>query len=421
MKGWYYPTLFTFLEASSILLAWSALNDSVRHAAFIKKLLFPITFVLLNVTLLVINPEVWITISMNFFVIFLFFIYVYRVNIKNLFFEFFLAHAMVIILQVFYTYIYSFFTVENDFSRGLTVNLGLLITMYFIDKKNLLKSIQRLYIKYTQLTLSILLNIFLCALISMAIWRVDRGFMITYFPLIIVIIILWGIINFYFMFQRVKIIQQKKVISTHETYLPYLEGLVDEVRQRQHDFKNHLNVIYEFAEEVALDTNKEMKEYLDKLIKRDRPMDYLLNINDSILTAIIYNKKNVIKEKGINFDFKINDYIPKYPLEKYEVVEILGNLLDNAMEEIENIGNIDHKNIALTLGTYEDKSIIEVKNTRNANKPIELDKIFDRGFSTKEGKNRGYGLYNVKKIVNYYNGKIELSLDNEDIIFRLLF
>ena len=35
----------------------------------------------------------------------------------------------------------------------------------------------------------------------------------------------------------------------------------------------------------------------------------------------------------------------------------------------------------------------------------DLEKFFKKGFSSK-GDNRGYGLYNVKKIINKYNGSI---------------
>ena len=43
---------------------------------------------------------------------------------------------------------------------------------------------------------------------------------------------------------------------------------------------------------------------------------------------------------------------------------------------------------------------IEVSN--NYNKPIEIEKIYDQGYTTK-GKGHGYGLSLVKKIVNRNN------------------
>lgn len=47
--------------------------------------------------------------------------------------------------------------------------------------------------------------------------------------------------------------------------------------------------------------------------------------------------------------------------------------------------------------------------------------IFHKGFTTKKGDGHGYGLYNVKKIVQKYKGKIEVLIEDEDVIFRITF
>ena len=42
------------------------------------------------------------------------------------------------------------------------------------------------------------------------------------------------------------------------------------------------------------------------------------------------------------------------------------------------------------------------------------------GYSTK-GEGRGYGLYNVKNIVDKYRGKIQLSLEEDIMNIKILF
>jgi two-component system sensor histidine kinase AgrC len=59
----------------------------------------------------------------------------------------------------------------------------------------------------------------------------------------------------------------------------------------------------------------------------------------------------------------------------------------------------------------------------NNGKRIELKdigKIFDKGYTTKAGDGHGYGLYNVKRIVERYNGRIQLSFENNYTIFRIM-
>ena len=42
------------------------------------------------------------------------------------------------------------------------------------------------------------------------------------------------------------------------------------------------------------------------------------------------------------------------------------------------------------------------------------------GYSTK-GEGRGYGLYNVKDIVDKYKGKIQIALDDDIVDIKILF
>jgi two-component system sensor histidine kinase AgrC len=79
------------------------------------------------------------------------------------------------------------------------------------------------------------------------------------------------------------------------------------------------------------------------------------------------------------------------------------------------------RNVVLTLGIEGMNKIIEVRNTCNSIAGIDTARIFNRGYSTKEGKHRVYGLYNAKRIVDIYHGAMELSFDEQYIVFKVLF
>ena len=63
---------------------------------------------------------------------------------------------------------------------------------------------------------------------------------------------------------------------------------------------------------------------------------------------------------------------------------------------------------------------INVKNRTEGVKLSDLSNIFKMGYSTK-GEGRGYGLYNVKNIVDKYKGKIQISLDDDIVDIKILF
>ena len=56
------------------------------------------------------------------------------------------------------------------------------------------------------------------------------------------------------------------------------------------------------------------------------------------------------------------------------------------------------------------KSIISVKNYTENMENENLYNIFKIGYTTK-GEGRGYGLYNIKEIVEKNKGKIRISLE----------
>ncbi|MGO3169234.1 GHKL domain-containing protein, partial [Senegalia sp. (in: firmicutes)] len=90
----------------------------------------------------------------------------------------------------------------------------------------------------------------------------------------------------------------------------------------------------------------------------------------------------------------------------YELIEVLGNLIDNAFEtEIK-----DNVVIISFLRKYGN-DIIEVSNKHPRIEEEGIEKFFEKEFSTKKKKGRGYGLYNIKERLKKYD--VEILVENE--------
>jgi len=55
--------------------------------------------------------------------------------------------------------------------------------------------------------------------------------------------------------------------------------------------------------------------------------------------------------------------------------------------------------------------IFHIKNRYNFQTDVKPSIFFEEGFSTKEGRGRGEGLYIVRNIVEKYSGEIEVQTD----------
>jgi signal transduction histidine kinase regulating citrate/malate metabolism len=96
-------------------------------------------------------------------------------------------------------------------------------------------------------------------------------------------------------------------------------------------------------------------------------------------------------------------------MEPREYVTVVGNLLENAIEELKESGE---KNGEIRLGIFAKPGVNVIScedSGRGVNAEL-LDHIFQRGVSTK-GKNHGTGLYLVKQVADKYGGEISVETE----------
>ena len=118
-------------------------------------------------------------------------------------------------------------------------------------------------------------------------------------------------------------------------------------------------------------------------------------INESAIYNILCAKYYIAKKKGIDVDLKVKIDFTKLKIKMYELSRILGILLDNAIEaSLES----DEKKIYLDFTSESNRDVIMISNTYNQNKEIDFNKLFDKGYSTKEN-NTGLGLWKGKQVL----------------------
>ncbi len=190
---------------------------------------------------------------------------------------------------------------------------------------------------------------------------------------------------------------------------------MEELKSNDHEYKNYITTISGIVqvsnpEEMAINLEK----YIDKISIRERDISRLLYIDNIIVRAIIYSAVQKCEALFINFNYYVSSNLKKISLDESELTIILSNLLNNA---IEATSKIEKKAIDIVI--YEDINnyIIDIKNNTENFNIEKLQDVFKDGYSTK-GENRGYGLSNVRKIVNKHRGKTQISL--EDNIFNLI-
>ncbi len=246
---------------------------------------------------------------------------------------------------------------------------------------------------------------------------------LIYFLLIILLIL---VINVLIIFYIDKSSKQLKIIESYNKYNPFIDELINEIRRKQHEYENRLQAFSALPEvcvtydELVENINKHASEWNQQLNSINAN---ILKLKYKILAALIYSKMKIAEKKDIEFLCNIDNINVEYPMEEYELIDIIGILIDNAIEAVESYEK-SKKIIILFFETNYEKHIV-VKNTYEKVKEECFNKFFTKSFSTK-GSQRGFGLYNLNKILsNNKNVKIKVAnekLDNQNyVVFDLVF
>ena len=251
-----------------------------------------------------------------------------------------------------------------------------------------------------------LLKIYQKILYELALGRSELKWWIAATSLITVLI-------FIVFFLKFKIIQKENdVLIMREELLVEQYKKMDEVlkknRQLTHDIKNQLLIIQGMERASDLDG---LHQYLIELGAKYIGVIEERWSESNILDLVINQKKREAEKENILFEIIEITYVHKF-LTDGEIVTLLGNLLDNAIEACLNLE--EERFIKLMIEQKENLLFIKIQNSI-AKIPIIKKNLIQ---STKSNRNtHGYGLKNVRDIVNKYDGVMLLSA--EENIFRV--
>ena len=151
------------------------------------------------------------------------------------------------------------------------------------------------------------------------------------------------------------------------------------------------------------------KKYIGNVFENKNLLSNLSNIENTILKAVLLSKITQAEKNEIKCYYQINSQLEGIPLDDSELTVVLSNLLNNA---IEAASKSEKKHINISTEFREDKHIIKVSNSITNFTEEMMPNISNVRFSTK-GKGRGYGVYNIKNIINKYKGNFTMYLDED--------
>ena len=218
-------------------------------------------------------------------------------------------------------------------------------------------------------------------------------------------------------YEKAKEIQQKKEEQRQlQLYTDEIVGLYNEIRGFRHDYAGMLTSLQTGINSGDM---KEVERIFHNVLSQAnislRSDDYtffeLNNVQDTALRSVLIQTIFKARECGVEIVFEMKDVIETLPMKLLDLVRVASVLLNNA---VEGAAESPSKTMNVSLVKLDKEIVFVIQNSRQS-RYINLEEIYEVGFSTK-GENRGSGLNNVKEIIDKYD-EVILETDIETNYF----
>ena len=213
---------------------------------------------------------------------------------------------------------------------------------------------------------------------------------------------------------------RKKQLRQSNEYAEFLTDLTEELAARQHEHKNHIAAISAMTSYGDDRSEERIRRYCEQLLDDHSHYKGTGIITDNVnIAAFIKYKMKQAEDKGIAIECYIEKPYPNYCIPDYDMIELLANLINNAVEALEDTFpegmEAEEKKVYLMM----DSETIRIKNKVAANNEAQPASIKAYGKYSTKGQGRGYGMNNIRSICKRYGIRHQIILQEDNFITEL--
>ncbi|MGW2464125.1 sensor histidine kinase [Streptomyces sp. NPDC001761] len=188
-------------------------------------------------------------------------------------------------------------------------------------------------------------------------------------------------------------------------------GFTQALRSQAHEAANRLHTVVSLIE---LGRAEEAVEFATAELELAQALtdQVVAAVGEPVLAALLLGKTAQANERGVELvvspDSRLDDGLLPDSLSARDLVTILGNLIDNAVDAAQ--GGVRAR-VTVTAYATAAEVVLRVSDTGPGVDPAHADLVFQRGFSTKpaEPGGRGLGLALVRQAVNRHDGTLTVT------------
>ena len=191
--------------------------------------------------------------------------------------------------------------------------------------------------------------------------------------------------------------------TEHDLLLQYeqsfhvMDSFISEIKRENHDYKNHVHYLQSVINTADSldDARQTVTEYSMHLTDESTFADTILALDNTVYKALLYGCYLKCRANDISFSFSASDLLPAFPLEDYQLVNVMENLITNAINYNTSLPDAGARSLRIDL--FADSEYNKIKVTNPCFESIEAISEKTRGTVLSRLTNKhGIGLASVK-------------------------
>lgn len=347
-------------------------------------------------------------VSLSYLLIFVYCLLNYGESLIKTIVSCMIAFAIIGITQVICYVPVSLVVSDESAIIDLVVSAMSLIVIIMLGDKMKVKELSNFLLKRKKI-LSIGIAISVCVALGSQLWIIKENGIVygkDYIPIMYFICLILVILREW-QKSKVEAEKEKAQLQMNVLYYDAYKELIKSVREKQHDLKNHINAICGMI--YTIDNYEELivkqKDYINKVLGMVESVPVLTLVENPLLSGFLIQKIHEAEYFGIDVEQNCIFIEKELKIPEYKLVEMMGILFDNAIEE--TIQSNSDKKILVQLTNENNVFDFSVSNI-SKQKIQDTSKLFIEGYSVK-GRNRGIGLSKLKRMVEQENGDVRVE------------
>jgi sensor histidine kinase regulating citrate/malate metabolism len=197
-------------------------------------------------------------------------------------------------------------------------------------------------------------------------------------------------------------------------YRGEMNTFMNMVRSQRHDYNLHVQTVASLIRQKKWD---ECLKYVNALTADTSAVNSILPVKDPAIAALIDYYRSLALQQKIRLDVDIRNDLSHVATNVYETNKIIGNLLQNAVDEMKQMKD---RSSGIQLSIFKRGEFCMIRVSNRIAEPDAFQRrqesIFNQGYTTKCGHD-GVGLSSIRVLANHVGGEVSVWVEGDTVHF----